>query len=376
MDTILISKEEKFILTLQIGLGATSKCYQGYKYSLSNPYQKKEEEKTNIYAIKVFDSKKEEIFNNEVNILKILSDSSINKNINESKDNYNSYFFPKIYYSGQGSLLTLKSNINSSLSSFSDVDSESTEFSYNQESVYFIVTDYFQNGELFDYIKTACNKGFSENISCKIFSKIVYAVKYLHSKNITHCDIKPENILLDNNFFPKLIDFGFSKHFLTKDEKLYNFYGTCTYCSYEAKNAVKNSLNSFNGIKNDLFSLGVLLFVLTLGEFPFQNASKKDFRYSLIIREKYSKFWEKYKGKIMLSEEFKDLVNKLICFNVDKRIGVDEILKHPWMKKYKVNISEENENINKMEEFLFWKEDEDDVINELRLRKIIVNSSK
>ena len=164
-------------------------------------------------------------------------------------------------------------------------------------------------------------------------------MQYIHANNIAHCDIKPENILLDKNFSPKLSDFGFSQSFKGDegDYMLYKFSGTDIYCAPETRKAY---ITGFNGVKHDIFSLGVLLFVITIGSFPFDRASYSD---------------EKYR------------INKLICVTPSQRLCLNEILEHPWIRKY-TGINYENE-INSKNEFGDYEMDKD-VINEFKSRKV------
>lgn len=395
MSLILFSNKGNFILTKQLGEGATCKCYYGHKVTNDNDQNNNtniNKTEKNYFAIKIFEKSKVECFYKEKSLIEELSCK----------------YYPKIYFSGKGNLFTYnlnmtakqklnkKSNSNSkdseevpldndletlvSNSDISPIDNNINNNNYNNNPlnssnlIYYMIMEYFLNGELFDYIKVGGYKGFPENISSQIFIKIVHSVGFLHSKSIVHCDIKPENILLDENFFPKLIDFGFSQKFKNIDDKLYNFIGTPRYCCNEAIQSYHNQCKSFNGIKNDLFSLGVFLFVITAGEFPFCSAENKDRRYSTIIKENYEKFWQPYK-KYNYSKEFKDLINKLICFDENKRISINDILVHPWIKKY-INKKEENdknENIKEInndyyeEDYYNWTNSE--AKNELKLRK-------
>ena len=296
---LLKDGNNKYILNKKIGDGATCECYSGTKIN---------EEKKEIYAIKLFNIKYYKFYTNEVSLL-----LKLNKNKNNS--NFN---IIKLYKYGQGTLYPLLNN------NINNTDDD------NKKIVYYQIMEYSDNGELKDYIKDR-NSRLPENISAKIFIQIVNTVKYLHENNIAHCDIKPENILLDKNFIPKLNDFGFSQIFNGQkgDYTLHKFSGTTIYCSPDTKFAYTKG---FDGIKNDIFSLGVLLFVITIGEFPYKIASYSDEKYKYIIKKKYGKFWEFY-NNIEISDEFKDLINNLICITPSHRLSIDKILKHPWIIK-------------------------------------------
>ena len=297
----------KYILKRPLGEGLTCKCYLGQKISPDNAQE--------LFAIKIFDQKYYKYFINEVNYLQKLSK---NENI------------IKLYNYGQGFITPFINDINNNIT--------------EKEKIFFEIIEYAQNGELKDYILGTSTR-LPEKISSKIFSKIVKALQYIHENNIAHCDIKPENILLDKNFSPKLSDFGFSQTFKGNegDYMLHQFNGTDIYCAPETRKAY---ITGFNGVKHDIFSLGVLLFVITIGSFPFDRASYSDEKYRFIVKKNYKRYWE-YFNFVDISEEFKDLINKLICVTPAQRLGLNEILEHPWVRKYNRNNCENEMDIDK-----------------------------
>ena len=307
----------KYILKRPLGEGLTCKCYLGQKISPDNAQE--------LFAIKIFDQKYYKYFINEVNYLQKLSK---NENI------------IKLYNYGQGFITPFINDNNNNIT--------------EKEKIFFEIIEYAQNGELKDYILGTSTR-LPEKISSKIFSKIVKALQYIHENNIAHCDIKPENILLDKNFSPKLSDFGFSQTFKGNegDYILHQFNGTDIYCAPETRKAY---ITGFNGVKHDIFSLGVLLFVITIGSFPFDRASYSDEKYRFIVKKNYKRYWE-YFNFVDISEEFKDLINKLICVTPAQRLGLNEILEHPWVRKYNRNNCENEMDIDK------------DVIDEFNKRK-------
>ena len=81
----------------------------------------------------------------------------------------------------------------------------------------------------------------------------------------------------------------------------------------------------------DVFSTGVILFIIIQGIFPFQEAKKDEFYYNLLMKGDYETYWKKTGGE-KLSDEFKDLIIKMFQYEGDKRPTLDEIANHPWMK--------------------------------------------
>ena len=277
MTYTLEDKTKKYLLRTKIGFGITCECYTGNEI----------EGNSEIYAIKIFDPKYHEFYSNEISLL---------SKLNENKNRNNNII--KLYGYGQGILTPFNNDNNNENNSDDNKD---------KKVVYYQVLEYAVNGELKDYVNDTKTR-IPENVSAKLFYQIVQGVKYLHDNNIAHCDIKPENVLLDKNFNAKLNDF-----------KIYS--------SPETKFAYTKG---FDGIKNDVFSLGVLLFGITIGNFPFQRASYSDEKYKFIIKKNYKRFWE-YFDYIYISEEFKDLINNLICITPSQRLSIEQILVHPWL---------------------------------------------
>ena len=334
MTFLLESDSIKYILKKILGEGITCKCYLGQKLSSENSEE--------LFAIKIFEPKYYKFYNNEVNILSKVSD---NDNI------------IKLYEYGQGFITPLLNYNNNKNNSEINLDYS------KKEKVFFQIVEYASNGELKDYIINTSSR-LPEKISAKIFLKIVQTVKYLHLNNIAHCDIKPENILLDKNFIPKLNDFGFSQMFKGEigDYLLHQFNGGTTI--YSAPETRKAYIKGFDGIKNDIFSLGVFLFVITVGDFPFERACFSDDKYRFIVKKNYSRFWEYY-SSIELSDEFKDLINNLISLNPTQRLDIENILEHPWIKKYtRINYGENYTQADFEKDFY-----DEDIIDELSSRK-------
>lgn len=327
MTYLIETESSKYVLRKLLGEGATCKCYLGQKI-FDN------EENSDSFAIKVFKPNFFPYYSNEVNILSKLS---TNDNI------------IKLHEYGQGLISPLSKQENKD------------NVKEQKEKIFYEVMEYAVNGELKDHVQGTSTR-IPEKISAKIFLKIVLIVKYLHNNNITHCDIKPENVLLDKYYRPLLNDFGFSQLFEGNngDFTLHKFAGSNIYCAPETRKAYTRG---FDAIKNDIFSLGVLLFVITIGDFPFINTSFSDEKYKFIIKKNYERFWEFF-NNIEISDEFKDLINNLIGLNPSQRFTIDQILEHPWIKKY-------NKEINTNDQKALENNDIDqDVINEFNSRKV------
>ena len=311
---ILYTEKENYIIEKKIGDGATSQCFKCFSFTNQN-----------IFALKLFSENNINEYLTERQILSKLK----NENIIKLKDY------------GEGMLRINERNENNQLKIY---------VKQNNSKINYEIFEYLEKGEIFEYIYYP-HQGFSEEIAKTIFSQILNAIEHCHLNNIIHCDIKPENLLLNENFEIKLIDFGYSK-FYNKNELIREWKGTKIYASPEL---YKNKLNGFDGEKIDIFSLGVLLYVLVVGKFPFECAYYFDKSYRHLINRDYDKFWEK--RKINISSEFQDLINKMLCYEPDKRLSILEIRNHQWMK-----------DIGKISDYIYQKEFE--------FRNIIVDIAK
>ena len=117
--------------------------------------------------------------------------------------------------------------------------------------------------DLFEFIDR--NPMIDETLASVIFRQVVSAVGFLHSREILHRDIKDENIIIDHNFQCRLIDFG-SATFFKPGQLFSTFYGTVEYCSPEVLKG-----HPYKGPELEMWSLGVLLYILMFGENPFYN---------------------------------------------------------------------------------------------------------
>ena len=199
------------------------------------------------------------------------------------------------------------------------------EFYSNKES-YSIVTELCSGGELFQEI---VDKGpFNENYSAYVMFQILSAINYCHNMKIVHRDLKPENILIvdrDKNNFPriKICDFGTSKMF-EKGAIQRKLVGSSYYIAPEV-------LKKHYDEKCDLWSCGVILYILLSGRPPFGGENDKE----IMERVAIGKYDLQSSPFNKVSKSGIDLIQKLLIMDPKKRISAQDALLHPWFKENK-----------------------------------------
>ncbi|XP_070533468.1 PAS domain-containing serine/threonine-protein kinase-like isoform X2 [Ptychodera flava] len=138
---------------------------------------------------------------------------------------------------------------------------------YENEEFFQVIMDKHGGGmDLFEFIDRQPN--MDEKLSSYMFKQVVAAISYLHGHKILHRDIKDENIILDEEFHVKLIDFG-SATYLEPGKMFSTFCGTLEYCSPEVLLG-----NKYHGPELEMWSLGVTLYTLTFSENPFYDVEE------------------------------------------------------------------------------------------------------
>ena len=199
------------------------------------------------------------------------------------------------------------------------------EFYSNKES-YSIVTELCSGGELFQEI---VDKGpFNENYSAFVMFQILSAINYCHNMKIIHRDLKPENILIverDKNNYPriKICDFGTSKMF-EKGAVQRKLVGSSYYIAPEV-------LKKRYDEKCDIWSCGVILYILLSARPPFGGESDKEIMENVSL----GKYDLQSSPFNKVSKNCLDLIQKLLIMDPKKRISAQDALAHSWFKENK-----------------------------------------
>lgn len=183
----------------------------------------------------------------------------------------------------------------------------------------FFIMEYVRGGELFAKVL----KGkLSEDLARKYFQQLISAVDYCHSRGVSHRDLKPENLLLDEDENLKISDFGLSAlpEQLRNDGLLHTQCGTPAYVAPEVLRK-----RGYDGTKADIWSCGVILYVLLAGYLPFQDEN---------MMKMYCKvFKAEYQFPPWFSTESKRLISKLLVADPGRRISIPAITRVPWFRK-------------------------------------------
>jgi serine/threonine protein kinase len=118
---------------------------------------------------------------------------------------------------------------------------------------------------------------------------------------------------------------------------------------YAAPECFISSAKEYEGIPSDIFSLGVVLFVLVMGFFPFEKPNCTDDKYKYIMKKDFIGFWKKCEKMLdvpisTFSSEFKNLFEKMVCYKANERLNINEIKNHPWF--YELIGKNNNSNSN------------------------------
>lgn len=183
----------------------------------------------------------------------------------------------------------------------------------------FLILEFAGKGELYKHLRR--EQRFPEWKAAQYIAQMAAALKYLHKKHVIHRDIKPENILVGIHGEIKISDFGWSVHAPNNRRKT-----MCGTLDYLPPEMIKpGGSDNFYSEKVDLWSLGVLTYEFLCGEAPFEDTP-------VMTQRRIARCEMKVPGYV--SAEARDLIQRLLVLDPEKRIPLDDVGQHPWIVKH------------------------------------------
>ncbi|KAK1333040.1 hypothetical protein QTO34_006573 [Cnephaeus nilssonii] len=177
--------------------------------------------------------------------------------------------------------------------------------------------EHVREGDLREHLES--HGPLSERQARAAFRQVVSALQYCHRRGIAHRDLKPDNILLDEDGTVKLADFGFGRR-VSDDSKLSTFCGTFYYMAPEVLRQ-----EPYDGRKADVWSLGVTLYRTVTGTVPFQGQSLAKIKRQVLAGQ--------FEAPPRMSREGKQLLRWLLTVDPSQRPTLDEVMQHPWLNR-------------------------------------------
>lgn len=197
----------------------------------------------------------------------------------------------------------------------------------------YLVLELCHNGELQRFLKLQGSRALPEEQAGHIIRQVVQGLLYLHSHRILHRDMSLSNLLLTRDMQVKIADFGLATQLTRPDEKHLTMCGTPNYISPEI------ATRSSHGLEADVWSLGCMLYTLLVGKPPFDTDAVKSTLTRVVMAD--------YVMPAHLSDNAKDLIDKLLKKNPKDRIRLRDIPKHPFIINLKKNKLHSEKNMNK-----------------------------
>ena len=196
----------------------------------------------------------------------------------------------------------------------------------DENHIYFVM-EYESNGDLVKFFKT--NFLFDEAELKRFLFQLLKGVEYIHKKGVIHRDLKLDNILLDSNIEPKITDFGISSFLEELSNQPKETGGTPAYLAPEV--LIPSGVITE---KTDVWSLGVIIYVMAFGEVPFRAENEENQAlYKKILDGSFE-----FPNSISVSEEMKQLISKMLVVDVTQRLSLAEVINDCWFLEPNVNF--------------------------------------
>ncbi|PNW77250.1 hypothetical protein CHLRE_10g428650v5 [Chlamydomonas reinhardtii] len=184
-----------------------------------------------------------------------------------------------------------------------------------------LVMEYMEGGPVLTREALEKRERLPESLALQYFRDMIKALDYLHGNKVVHGDLKPENVLMAASGEVKLSDFGCSKVFATGNEYLERCNGTPAFLAPE----MMKPNTRYRGRPTDVYALGACLYTLLFGRIPF-SAPNLYKLFQVVQNEPV-----KYPPDVPITEELKDLLARMLTKNPRERIGMSELMRHPWL---------------------------------------------
>lgn len=206
-------------------------------------------------------------------------------------------------------------------------------FATGEDAVWrWIAMEFAEGGDLFDKIEA--DKGVSEEIAHLYFLQLIGGVSFMHSKGVAHRDLKPENILLNESGDLKIADFGMATLFEYKGQKKMSstMCGSPPYIAPEVLRCANGDKSTkYRADLVDIWSCGVILFVLLVGNTPWEEPSESKWEWREYIRthgRSTDELWER------VPPEALSLLRGMMNIEMDKRFSFAQVRQHPWYTRH------------------------------------------
>ena len=189
------------------------------------------------------------------------------------------------------------------------------ETSEGKKEVQYLALEYAPNGDLYDHMAEL--GAFPENIARFYFKQILEALTSIHESRFAHRDLRPENLLLSEDFSLKLADFDLSCRRPVKK------FSGCPSCL--SPEVIER--REFDNDKVDLYSAVIILFIMVTGKRPFKKAGYGDSKFYHIMVNNWAGFWDQHG---IHTADFMHFVEKTLCYDADSRLSMTQMKSHLW----------------------------------------------
>ena len=199
-------------------------------------------------------------------------------------------------------------------------------YAFQDNDNLYLVMDYLKGGDLRFHLTRHIH--FSEEQSRFFICNVLAALEYIHSQDIIHRDIKPENLVLDENGYTRVTDFGIAKKKSDTKKMKGDTSGTPGYMAPEVMRGVIHSFEV------DFFAVGIVAYEFMKGKRPYNGKNRKEIKEEMLMKQMGIKEEDIPEG---WTKESVDFINKLIIRKKENRLGyngIKEVKEHPWIKYY------------------------------------------